>query len=130
MSELPKDIAASKRWRSGYWHKWYGGLDLSDDLDHDEHDDVLEAVQSVVGVDGVDADSPLMEAGIDSLGAVELRDNGRTSNIAPGLSEGGWQVDSWHYYAGLCDKFEGSLIPAEMPNMHNYMISRAMIRLT
>ena len=44
LSELPKDIAASKRWRSGYWHKWYGGLDLSDDLDHDEHDDVLEAV--------------------------------------------------------------------------------------
>ena len=42
----------------------------------------------------------------DELGAVELRDNGRTGNIAPGLKQGGWQVDSWHYYAGLCDKFE------------------------
>ena len=63
----------------------------------------------------------VITANAERLGAVELRDNGRTSNIAPGLSEGGWQVDSWHYYAGLCDKFEGSLIPAEMPNMHNYM---------
>jgi len=63
----------------------------------------------------------VITAHADRLGAVELRDNGRTSNIAPGLRESGWQVDSWHYYAGLCDKFEGSLIPAEMPNMHNYM---------
>lgn len=57
----------------------------------------------------------------DRLGAVELRDNGRVPNIAAGLKEGGWQVDSWHYYAGLCDKFEGRLIPAELPGMHNYM---------
>ncbi|MEC8154617.1 MAG: aldehyde dehydrogenase family protein, partial [Pseudomonadota bacterium] len=57
----------------------------------------------------------------DELGNVELRDNGRTGSIAPGLKQGGWQVDSWHYYAGLCDKFEGRVIPAEMPDMHNYM---------
>ena len=57
----------------------------------------------------------------EELGAVELRDNGRTGNIAPGLKQGGWQVDSWHYYAGLCDKFEGRVIPAEVPDMHNYM---------
>ena len=57
----------------------------------------------------------------DRLGAVELRDNGRLPNIAPGLGQGGWQVDSWHYYAGLCDKFEGRLIPAEVPDIHNYM---------
>ena len=31
-------------WRSGYWHKWYDGLDLSDDLDVHEDGDVLEAV--------------------------------------------------------------------------------------
>ena len=56
----------------------------------------------------------------DRLGTVELRDNGRIPNCAPGLKEGGWQVDSWHYYAGLCDKFEGRVIPAELPNMHNF----------
>ncbi|MEM7209043.1 MAG: aldehyde dehydrogenase [Pseudomonadota bacterium] len=56
------------------------------------------------------------------LGEVETRDNGKLPGaITPGLKEGQWQVDSWHYYAGLCDKFEGSLIPAEMPGMHNYM---------
>ncbi|MEM8651996.1 MAG: aldehyde dehydrogenase family protein, partial [Pseudomonadota bacterium] len=57
----------------------------------------------------------------DRLGEIELRDNGRVPNIASGLREGGWQVDSWHYYAGMCDKFEGRLIPAELPDMHNYM---------
>lgn len=63
----------------------------------------------------------LMTANADHLGEIELRDNGRTGNIASGLREGGWQVDSWHYYAGLCDKFEGRIIPAELPDMHNYM---------
>ena len=57
----------------------------------------------------------------DRLGAVEQRDNGRVPNIADGLRAGGWQVDSWHYYAGMCDKFEGRLIPAELPDIHNYM---------
>ena len=58
----------------------------------------------------------------DRLGAIETRDNGKLAkNITPSLRDGAWQVDSWHYYAGMCDKFEGSLIPAEMPNMHNYM---------
>lgn len=63
----------------------------------------------------------VISAHADRLGAVELRDNGRLPNIAPGLREGGWQVDSWHYYAGLCDKFEGRVIPADLPDMHNYM---------
>ena len=58
----------------------------------------------------------------DRLGAIETQDNGKLPKaITPGLKEGQWQVDSWHYYAGMCDKFEGSLIPAEIPNMHNYM---------
>ncbi len=57
----------------------------------------------------------------DRLGEIELRDNGRVPNIASGLKAGGWQVDSWHYYAGLCDKFEGRIIPSELPNIHNYM---------
>ena len=58
----------------------------------------------------------------DRLGEIETRDNGKLPrNITPSLKPGAWQVDSWHYYAGMCDKFEGSLIPAEMPDMHNYL---------
>ena len=57
----------------------------------------------------------------DRLGEVELRDNGRVPNAADSLKPGAWQVDSFHYYAGMCDKFEGRLIPAEVPNMHNYL---------
>ena len=58
----------------------------------------------------------------DHLGAVETRDNGKLpKNITPSLKPDAWQVDSFHYYAGMCDKFEGSLIPAELPNMHNYL---------
>lgn len=58
----------------------------------------------------------------DRLGEIETRDNGKLAkNITPSLKPDAWQVDSWHYYAGMCDKFEGSLIPAEMRDMHNYM---------
>ena len=58
----------------------------------------------------------------DQLGAVETRDNGKLpKNITPSLQPNAWQVDSFHYYAGMCDKFEGSLIPAEAPDIHNYL---------
>ena len=58
----------------------------------------------------------------DYLGSVETRDNGKLpKNIIPSLQPEAWQVDSFHYYAGMCDKFEGNLIPAEVPNMHNYL---------
>lgn len=58
----------------------------------------------------------------DRLGAIETQDNGKLpAMITPGLKPEQWQVDSWHYYAGMCDKFEGRIIPAEAPNIHNYM---------
>ena len=58
----------------------------------------------------------------DHLGEIETRDNGKLpKNITPSLKDGEWLVDSWHYYGGMCDKFEGKLIPSEVPNMHNYM---------
>ncbi len=58
----------------------------------------------------------------DRLGEVETRDNGKLpKNITPSLKKDAWQVDSWHYYGGMCDKFEGRLIPAEVPDMHNYL---------
>ena len=55
------------------------------------------------------------------LAEIETRDNGRVPSVAPSLEAGAWQVDSFHYYAGMCDKFEGRLIPAEVPDMHNYL---------
>ncbi len=56
------------------------------------------------------------------LGEIETRDNGKLpKNITPSLKPDAWQVDSFHYYAGMCDKFEGRLIPAEAPDMHNYL---------
>lgn len=58
----------------------------------------------------------------DHLGEIETRDNGKLAkNITPSLKPDAWQVDSWSYYAGMCDKFEGSLIPAEVRDMHNYL---------
>ena len=64
----------------------------------------------------------IISANAERLGEVETRDNGKLPNqITPGLRAGGWSVDSWHYYAGMCDKFEGRVIPAEAPNIHNYM---------
>jgi len=58
----------------------------------------------------------------DHLGEIETRDNGKLpKNITPSLKPEAWQVDSFHYYGGMCDKFEGSLIPAEAPDIHNYL---------
>ena len=56
------------------------------------------------------------------LGRVETQDNGKLPRqITPSLKKNAWSVDSWSYYAGMCDKFEGRLIPAEVPNLHNYL---------
>ena len=56
------------------------------------------------------------------LGEIETRDNGKLpKNITPSLKPEAWQVDSFHYYAGMCDKFEGRLLPSEVPDMHNYL---------
>ena len=58
----------------------------------------------------------------DRLGEIETRDNGKlVKNITPSLKPDAWQVDSFHYYAGMCDKFEGRLLPSEVPDMHNYL---------
>ena len=56
----------------------------------------------------------------DSIGQIETKDNGKLpKNITPSLTS--WQTESFYYYAGMCDKFEGRLIPSEVPNMHNYL---------
>ena len=64
----------------------------------------------------------VISANAERLGAIETRDNGKLPKmITPGLKPGQWQVDSWHYYGGMCDKFEGQVIPAEAPEIHNYL---------
>ena len=56
------------------------------------------------------------------IGKIETKDNGKLpKQITPSLKDGAWQLDSWYYYAGMCDKFEGRLIPSELANIHNYM---------
>ena len=56
------------------------------------------------------------------LGAIETRDNGKLpQQITPALQAGAWLVDCWHYYGGMCDKFEGRLIPVDAPDIHNYL---------
>ena len=58
-------------------------------------------------------------ASAETLGAVETRDNGkRTVDITPGLRT--WLADHFFYYAGLADKVEGSVIPADAPGILNY----------
>ncbi|MDG2212170.1 MAG: aldehyde dehydrogenase [Acidimicrobiales bacterium] len=59
-------------------------------------------------------------ANAERLGEVETRDNGKLpQHITPGLRA--WQTDSFYYYAGLTDKFEGSFIPLDVPDMMNYL---------
>ena len=54
------------------------------------------------------------------IGQIETKDNGKLpKNITPSLTS--WQTESFYYYAGMCDKYEGRLIPSEVPNMHNYL---------
>ncbi len=59
-------------------------------------------------------------ANAECLGATETQDNGKLPNhITPSLS--GWLVESFDYYAGMTDKLEGALIPANAPDILNYM---------
>ena len=54
------------------------------------------------------------------LGAVETRDNGKLpAHITPALT--GWLNESFDYYAGMIDKFEGSVIPVGLPDTLNYL---------
>ncbi len=55
----------------------------------------------------------------DRLAEVETRDNGkRRVDIRPGLTS--WLIDSFYYYAGMADKFEGAVIPTGRDNILNF----------
>jgi hypothetical protein len=42
LSTLPEEIAVRKRWRSGYWHRWYEDLDMNAIVDEEIFVAVLE----------------------------------------------------------------------------------------
>src|SRR5436309_5704039 len=53
-----------------------------------------------------------------SLAEIEVRDNGKLYAETSGQTR--YVADWFHYFAGLADKIEGSVIPLEKPDMFNY----------
>lgn len=59
-----------------------------------------------------------LETHIEQLVAIEARDNGRRQvDLIPQLR---YVPKYFHYYAGLADKIEGSVIPNDVPGVFNY----------
>ena len=56
----------------------------------------------------------------DHLGQVETRDNGKL--IAEMAVQCKYLTQWYHYYGGLCDKIEGSVIPIDKPSTFNYTV--------
>lgn len=61
----------------------------------------------------------LVEAA-DHLAEIEVRDNGKL--IAEMSAQCKYLVQWYYYYAGLCDKIEGSVIPIDKPGHFNYTL--------
>ena len=62
--------------------------------------------------------SDLIESDAEFLASAEVRDNGKLySEMLPQMR---LMSDWYRYYAGLCDKIEGSVIPTGKPNMLTY----------
>ncbi len=53
-----------------------------------------------------------------ALAEVEVRDNGKL--LAEMSGQTAYMANWFHYYAGLADKIEGSVIPVDKPAMFNY----------
>lgn len=59
-----------------------------------------------------------LEAHIEQLAVIEARDNGkRLVDVLPQLRT---LPKYFHYYGGLADKIEGSVIPSDVPGVFNY----------
>ena len=56
----------------------------------------------------------------DELAATEVRDNGKL--IAEMSAQCKYLTQWYYYYAGLCDKVEGSVIPIDKPGHFNYTV--------
>ena len=64
------------------------------------------------------ADEIVAEA--DRLAEIEVRDNGKL--IAEMSAQCKYMAQWYYYYAGLCDKIEGSVIPIDKPGHFNYTL--------
>ena len=56
----------------------------------------------------------------DELAEIEVRDNGKL--IAEMSAQCKYLAQWYYYYAGLCDKIEGSVIPIDKPGHFNYTV--------
>ena len=56
----------------------------------------------------------------DELAEIEVRDNGKL--IAEMSAQCKYLTQWYYYYAGLCDKIEGSVIPIDKPGHFNYTV--------
>lgn len=59
-----------------------------------------------------------LESRIEQIAAIETRDNGK--RLVEVLGQLRYIPKYFHYYAGLADKVEGSVIPNDVPNIFNY----------
>ncbi len=59
-----------------------------------------------------------LEDHIETLAAIESRDNGK--RLVDVLAQLRYLPKYFHYYAGLADKIEGSVIPNDVPGVFNY----------
>ena len=93
MSNLPRDVAACKRRRSGYWHKWYEGLDLFDDLDPSVDVEVDDGVLGSILEEEDNNDIYDVGAATESVvgSPPDADDDRRSGPVAPGQEQqGGW----------------------------------------
>ena len=62
----------------------------------------------------------LVAGKVDELAEIEVRDNGKL--IAEMSAQCKYLTQWYYYYAGLCDKIEGSVIPIDKPGHFNYTV--------
>lgn len=60
----------------------------------------------------------LLDREADALAAIESRDNGKL--IAEMTAQLRYLPDWYRYFAGLCDKIEGAVLPIDKPTMHAF----------
>jgi len=60
----------------------------------------------------------MLEQRIEEIAPIETRDNGK--RLVEVIPQFRYLPEYFHYYAGLADKIEGSVIPVDVPNVFNY----------
>ena len=60
----------------------------------------------------------VLEERVEEIAAIETRDNGK--RLVEVIAQFRYLPKYFHYYAGLADKIEGSVIPIDVPDVFNY----------